>query len=141
MKQPENTEASTRASSRGPTGLVGDVLDHATGIIRGEFDLVRAELQENLNKAMRAIGLLVGALVIILVALNVLAAAATAALAETGMGAGWAALIVGGVLVIIGVVMALKGKNDLSATSLAPTRTTRSIKRDAEVVREAGNGR
>lgn len=138
MTDPQPTTAAKARNTA--TGLVSDVLEHTAGLVRGEIDLARAELQENLNKAMRAIGLLVGAVVVILVALNVLAAAATAALAETGMGAGWAALIVGGVLAIVGVAMALKGKNDLSAASLAPTRTVRNVRRDADVVKEASNG-
>ena len=141
MASPEpNSEQDTRTRSS-TTGLVGDAFDHVTGLVRGEIDLARAELQENVSKAMTAIGMLVGAVVVVLVALNVLAAALTAALAETGLGAGWAALIVGGVLALIALMMALKGKNDLKLASLAPTRTAKNVRRDAESVREATDGR
>ena len=141
MANPEpNRETDDRPRSS-TTGLVGDALDHVTGLVRGEIDLARAELQENVRKAMMAIGLLVGAVVFLLVALNVLAAALTAALAEAGLGAGWAALVVGGVLAIIALVMALKGRNDLKLVSLAPTRTVKNVRRDAASVREATDGR
>ncbi len=133
--EPHMSSSSKARSST--TGLVGDAFEHITGLVRGEIDLARAELQENTNKAATAIGLLVGAIVVLLVALNVLAAALTAALAEAGLGAGWAALVVGGVLAIIALVMALKGKNDLKLVSLAPTRTAKNVRRDANSVREA----
>ena len=127
-------------TSTGPIGLMSNVIDHTTRLVKGEIDLARAEMQENLSKAIRAIGLIAGSVVVILVALNVLAAAGVAALAETGMGAGWAALLVGGILLVIGIVMVLKGKNDLSLVSLAPTRTATNIKRDVRTVKETTNG-
>ncbi len=121
---------------KGPAGLVGDVLGHAASLVRKELDLARAELSENVNRAGVAIGLLVGALVVALVALNVLAAALVAAIAELGLATGWAALIVGGALAIAAGVMASKGVGDLKLVSLAPTRTAKNIRRDAEAVKE-----
>ena len=137
MDRREPHSSLERPPTRSATGLVGDAMDHASNMVRGEIDLLRAELQENLSRAVRAMGLIVGAVVVILVALNVLAAAATAGIAQTGLGPGWAALIVGGVLLLVGILMVLKGKKDLSAVSLAPTRTARNVREDATAVREA----
>ena len=117
--------------------LMNEVLSHASGLVKGEVDLLRAEVQENLNKAVAAIGLLVAAVVLVLVALNVLAAALVAWLAELGLGAGWSALIVGGALLVIGAILAASGKNKLKLASLAPTRTARNVRRDTEAVKEA----
>ena len=108
--------------------------------MRNEVNLARAEINENVNRAAVAVGLLVGAVVIALVSLNVLAAALVAALAETGLAAGWAAVIVGGVLAIIAFAMVAKGTNDLKLSSLAPSKTARNIKRDAAIVKESYNG-
>ncbi|CTQ31460.1 phage holin family protein [Jannaschia rubra] len=121
---------------KGPTGLIADILGHVAGLVRKEVDLARAEMSENINRAAVAVGLLVGALVIALVALNVLAAALVAAIAELGLDAGWAALIVGGLLAIVAFAMVAKGLNDLKLSSLAPTRTVKNVKRDARTVKE-----
>lgn len=125
------------ANSASGTGLLGDALEHATALVRKEIDLFRAELQEQTSKAAAAVGMLAAAGVLALAALNVLAAALVAWLTETGLDAGWSALIVGGVLAIIAIGLAVKGKNDLSLSSLAPTRTAKNIDRDVTTVKEA----
>jgi Na+-driven multidrug efflux pump len=81
------------------------------------------------------VGLLAGALVIALTALNVLAAALVAGLTEWGLGAGWASLLVGVVLGAIALAMALKGRNDLKLSSIAPSRTAKNVQRDAQASR------
>lgn len=117
--------------------LLGDALGHISSLVRSEVDLARAEIDENLKSAGVAIGLIVGAVVVALTALNVLSAALVAGLAEAGIPGGWAALIVGVVFAIIAYLMLNKGTNDLKLSSLAPTRTARNVKRDAQAVKEA----
>ncbi len=118
--------------------LVTETLSHVSSLVRKEVDLARAEMSENAKKAAVAIGLLVGAIVVALVALNVLAAALTIAVAELlGEYAEWAPLIVGGLLALIAFIMVAKGVNDLKGSSLAPTRTVKNVKRDSEAVKEA----
>ncbi len=60
-------------------------------------------------------------------------------MAEAGIPGGWSALIVGVVFGIIAYVMLKKGSDDLKLSSLAPTRTARSLKADAAVVKETYN--
>ncbi|UWR21743.1 phage holin family protein [Sulfitobacter sp. S190] len=126
-------------SSKPASALVGDLMQSVSSLVRKEVDLARAEIDENISRAAVAVGLLVGAVVVALVALNVLAAALIAALAEAGIAAGWAAIIVGGALGLIAFGMMAKGTNDLKLNSLAPTRTAKNIKRDAEAVKESYN--
>jgi protein-S-isoprenylcysteine O-methyltransferase Ste14 len=102
-------------------------------------DLARAEVSENATKAAVAVGVLVGGVVVSLAALNVLTAALVAALTEAGIPAGWSALIVGVALAAVAIAMITKGMNDLKATSLAPTRTAKNVKRDAEALKETYN--
>ncbi|MGY3438046.1 MULTISPECIES: phage holin family protein [unclassified Marinovum] len=126
--------------NRDTATLVSDTLNAVTSLVRGEVDLARAEISENLNKAGVAIGLIVGAVVVALVALHVLAAALVAGLTEAGMDAGWAALLVGLVFGGIAAGMMMKGLSDLQLSSLAPTRTARNVQRDAYAAKEAYNG-
>lgn len=123
-------------SAKGSANLLTEVMGHISNLVRKEFDLARTEVSQNISKAGIAIGLLVGALVVALVALHVLAAALVAGIAELGLDAGWAALIVGGVLAIVAFAMVSKGINDLKLSSLAPTRTVKNVQRDAEAVKE-----
>jgi len=127
-----NTEKST-------TNLVSDMMSQVGNLMRGEVDLARAEISENLNRAAVALGLIVGAIVAALTALNVLAAAIVAGLTEAGLAGGWAALIVGVVFAIAAFVMLKKGMADLKLSSLAPSRTAKNVKRDAMAVKEAYN--
>ncbi len=124
-------------TKKSTTDMLGDALNHVSSLVRKEVDLARAEISENLNKAAVALGLIVGAVIIALTALNVLAAALVAAITNAGIDAGWSALIVGAVLGIIAFVMVGKGINDLKLSSLAPSRTAKNVKRDANAVKDA----
>lgn len=117
--------------------LLTEAMSNVSGLVRSEVDLARAEISENITKAGVAIGMIAGAAIIALVALNVLAAALVAALTEVGLDAGWAALIVGAALGIIAFMLIGKGVNDLKLSSLAPTRTVKNVQRDAAAVKEA----
>ena len=130
----------TDISKKPATELLSDALQSVSSLVRKEVDLARAEINENVSRAAVAVGMLVGAVVVALVALNVLAAALVAALTEAGMAAGWAAVLVGIVLGGIAFAMMAKGTNDLKLSSLAPTRTAKNIKRDAQAVKETTNG-
>lgn len=120
--------------------LVGQALSQTSTLIREELRLARAELSESAAQAVVAIGLLVGAVVVALVSLNVLAAALVAALGELGLADGWAALIVGCTLTISAFLMAQKGVSDLKAAKMAPTRAFQSVKQDARTLKDAANG-
>lgn len=125
-----------QTANKSAGNLLSDAIAHMSSLVRKEFDLARAEMSENATRAAVAVGLLAGALIIALTALNVLAAALVAALAETGLEAGWSALIVGLVLAAIALALALKAKNDLKLSSIAPSRTARNVQRDAQALKE-----
>jgi hypothetical protein len=126
----------THTGTRSAAGLLSDAIAHMSSLVRKEVDLARAEVSENATRAGAALGFLAGGLVIALVALNVLAAALVAGLAEWGLEPGWASLIVGLVLAAIALAMALKARNDLKLTSIAPTRTVKNVQRDAQALKE-----
>jgi K+ transporter len=120
---------------RSAPALIGDLIGHVTELFRKEMLLLRAEMNEKGTEVMTAIGMIAGALVLAITALNVLAAALVAALAEF-MDGGWAALIVGVVLAAIAYLMANGGMKSLKAANLAPRRTAESLSKDATVVKE-----
>lgn len=129
-----------RSEAKSTSSLLADAATHVSGLFRKEIDLAKAELSESVNRAGVAIGLIVGAVVVLLVALNVLSAAIVAGLTEAGIEAGWAALIVGVVYLVIAAIMVRKGTNDLKAANLAPTRTAESVRRDAQALKETIHG-
>lgn len=116
--------------------LLSEALSHVSSLMRKEVDLARAEVNENLKHAGVAIGMIVGAVVVALTALNVLSAALVAALTEAGIPAGWSAVVVGVLLAIVAYVMMNKGTSDLKLSSLAPSRTAKNVKRDAQTMKE-----
>jgi hypothetical protein len=126
----------THTANKSAAGLLTDAIAHMSALVRKEVDLARAEVSENVTRAGVAVGLLAAALVIALTALNVLAAALVAGLAEWGLGAGWAALLVGVVLGVIAFALAMKAKNDLKLTNIAPSRTAKNVQRDAQAIKE-----
>ena len=124
----------TEHSQESTPTLVTEAMSRVSNLVREEFNLARAEMDENLRRALAAIGMLVAAVVIALTALNVLAGALSAALVEMGMAPGWAALTVGAAFGLIAWALMAKGTNDLKLSSLAPTRTAANLKRDANTV-------
>lgn len=117
-------------------GLLGDALAHVSSLVRGEVDLARAEMSENINSAGTAIGIIAGGAIVALTALNILSASLIAAITRAGIPASWSALIVGVLFAIIAFVMIRKGINALKLNSLAPTRTAKNVMRDAQAVKE-----
>ncbi len=129
----------TSMDERSPADLLSDAASRISSLMRKEVDLARAEIDENLKRAIAAAGLLVAAIVFALTALHVLAAALVAAIVELGLEPGWASLIVGLGFALLAFVLAMGGLRGLSASSLAPTRTAESIQADVQMIKETTN--
>lgn len=123
-------------SNKSTGSLLTDAMTHVSSLVRNEVDLARAEVDENLKSAGVAIGVIIGAIVVALTALNVLSAALVKGLAEAGIPEEWSALIVGVIFAIIAYVMINKGMKELKLSRLAPSRTAQNVKRDAQAVKE-----
>ena len=116
--------------------LLSDAINHFTHLIRGEVELAKAEMSRKVSQAVLGLVLIVVAILLALTALNVLAGAVVAAIAATGLSAGWSALIVGGGLLIVALFLVLVGKDRLS---IMPDRTIRNVERDVNTIKEASN--
>ncbi len=117
--------------------LLSDLVRELTTLFRKEGQLIRAELSEKAAQLQAGAGSALAGAIVLLVALNVLAAALVVAVAKLGepdIGGGWAALIVGIVLAVIGAVLVKKGTS--SMTHLAPERSLDQVSRDAHLVKE-----
>jgi len=121
-------------------GLIGDALRETNELARKEIALFRAEMARNARQLVAGLACMVGAAVFAVVALLVLIDAFVKWLA-TIVGSEWlAALIVGGTLFVLAIGMALWARSVLSLSTLAPTRTTRQVRQDAQSLSERVSG-
>lgn len=126
------------AQRRGLFKLIADIPTLLMDLVRGEIESFKQELIGKLKLAGVGIGLLVGAATFLFFALLVLLAAAVLGLA-TVLPAWAAALIVGGAILVIAVILALVGISSLKkGVPPAPTETIKSIKKDVRVIKGTG---
>ena len=114
--------------------LLNDVVTGLGRLVQGELRLARAEATEGLRAASAGLGKIAVAAVLALVGLNVLAGAAVAALAKTGMGPAWAALAVGLGLCVLAWILLSMGRAALRLKALWPDRALRGLRQDAEAI-------
>ena len=120
--------------------LVADALREASELASKEIALFRNEMTSNVRSLFVGLALLVGAAVFGVVALFVLVDALVKWLATVVHSEALAALIVGGVLLVVAVILALVGRNAMSLSTLAPVRTSRQVRQDARVLSEKVSG-
>jgi hypothetical protein len=116
--------------------LLVDLSNSMTTLFRKEIQLARAETSEKVTQVGVALGSIAGGAILALAALIVLLQALVIGIAEAGVPAGWASLIVGIIVAVIAYILIHKGTSDLKASNLAPSRTVDSLKRDAQVAKE-----
>lgn len=116
--------------------LIRDLANDVSTLVRQEMRLARTEAQDKVTQAITAVIAMVAGGLIAFAALIILLDALVYGLTDAGLERWIAALIVGGVVAIIGFILVRKGQNDLSAWSLAPERTTANVRRDVNLVKE-----
>lgn len=115
--------------------IVVDVINQATILMRKEGQLARAELSEKVSQIGTGLGLVAGGAVLIMPGLVVLLEAGVAALQSTGMAPHWAALTVGGAVVVVGLILVAVGIMRFKAKNLVPSKTIEQLQRDAAVAK------
>lgn len=120
--------------------LLGDALRETSDLARKEMALFRTEMTSNVRTLFIGLALMVGAGVFGVVALFVLVDALVKWLATVVHSEALSALIVGGLLLVVAIVFALIGRNAMSLSTLAPTRTTRQMRQDARALSERVSG-
>ena len=119
-------------------GLVGEALRESTDLAQKEFTLFKTEISQNLRTLFMGLAMMVAAAVFAIAAVMLFTESLVKWLATVVNSEALAALIVGGVMAVIAIGLGLWGRNAMTASSLTPQRTMRSLKRDAEVLSERG---
>lgn len=120
---------------------VGSLLQDAAGdissIVSNEVRLAKAEIRENLHRAVGgAVSALMGAVVLI-PALTLLLFALAFGLAELELVPLWAGALIAAVVgAVIGAILLGRAKAALKPEALAPTRTVDNLKQDKQMVKE-----
>lgn len=120
--------------------LVGEALRESTDLAQKEFALFRTEMTQNVKTIFIGLAMVVVAAIFAIAAIMLFTEALVDWLATVVNSEALAALIVGGVMAVIAIGLGLYGRHAMSASSLAPQRTVRSLKRDAEVLSERVTG-
>ena len=116
--------------------IFSDLIAQFTRLLQKEGQLARAEVSENIGKAATGLGFVIGGAVLLIPALVILLEAAVAAITERGhLAPYWSALIVGGGVLIIGLLLLALGASRLRPSNMIPTRTMQQLQRDASVAK------
>ena len=127
------SENRTRSQTSSIATLFSNLANEVLVLIRKESELAKVEMQEKSRQAMGAVTSIAIAGAVLFSGFLVLLAAAVFGLntvlpPETTP---WlSALIVGGVVVVIGLIMLQAGRSKLKQESLMPSRTIASLRRD-----------
>ncbi|MBB3137014.1 HAMP domain-containing protein [Rhizobium pisi] len=124
--------------------LIGGLVADVTGLLRKEIDLAKTEVSEKFSQALNGVEVVIFGLVLAIGAVGVLLSALVAGLAaflvtqgftETNASA-LASLIVGVVIALIAWAMVSRGLTALRRSNMKLDRTTTSLRRDVDVVKE-----
>lgn len=115
--------------------LLSQLAGNSAALVRDEIELARKEVSEKIIVVRSGIVILAAGSLIALLAILTLTAAAVIGLSKY-VGAGNAALIIGGVLAIIGSITTVVGLGRIKHTSLKPEQTIESLEEDKEWLKE-----
>jgi hypothetical protein len=111
--------------------VIGNISNDLSQLFRQEVELAKAEVKQEAAKAGKAAGFLGGAGFAGYLAVVLLSFALVFGLANV-MDAGWAALIVAVIWLIIGAVLYTNGRKKLKTVDPMPRRTVDTLKEDAQ---------
>ncbi len=126
------------ADLQGPgiQNLIGEALRESSDLARKELTLFKAELAANVKTLAIGAAMMAAAGIFAIAALILFTEALVKWLATVVNSEALAALIVGGGMAAIAVGLVLYGRSTMSAASLAPNRSIKSIQRDTQVLSE-----
>lgn len=136
------SRATLNPPERGPahhetTGkLITSLARDAGQLLRQEVELARAELGEKVDQVRKASGEVAGGAAIAHAGLLFLLLAAFLGLDLVVQEPWLSALIVGGVVTLIGLALLAAARRNLKATSLKLEKSARSLEEDAELARD-----
>jgi uncharacterized membrane protein YqjE len=119
-------ERATHGAGRGIGDLFRELTGETTALLRAEVALARSEIGEKVEQAKTGVtSMLAGSVVLFAGILGLMAAAI---LALSRIWPAWAAaLVVGGAVTLIGLVLVLVGRSRVKTGNLTPDRTMESL--------------
>lgn len=125
------------ADQQSTLSMILDVFRQGSGLVEKEIKLAKTEVGENISRAGFAVGLLLGAAVMAMICLNLLAGALVTLIIAAGIAPGWATLIVAGGFGIVAALLVAKAVHDLKASSLIPNKAMDNVRKDVRTLKEA----
>jgi hypothetical protein len=123
------------SSERSVGSLLQELTSDVSALVRDEMRLAQAEASEKMNQVIIAAVSIFAGFLVAFAALILLLEGVAVGLANY-MPDWIAVVVVGVVTAVVALIMINKGKNDLSTARLAPERTARSVRRDADLAKE-----
>lgn len=118
--------------------LFGQLSQDLGLLVRQEAQLAKSEVQTKISRLTTdLVSLATGGIVTLLGALALTAAVILLLVDPVGLDPWLAALLVGGVLAVVGYFMLQKSLRDLKGIDPTPRRTVENIKEDIQLAREA----
>lgn len=128
-------DASPASDPRSIPQLLSAFTHDFTSLIRKESELVRAEFSEKTKQLLRGGSEVAGGAILLNAALLILLQALVLGLSKV-MDPTYAALLVGVLVAVVGVVLLRAGVKAAQPSNLSPERTTRQLEKDAQLVKE-----
>ena|SRR5215216_2066445 len=126
----------TQDSTRPLTSLFTDTVAEVTHLFQTEIRLVRAEINEKLSRAANSGVLIAAGAIVMIPAVFILLLAVVRWLAVAGLPEHWGLLLVGLVIAALGVVLLMKGINNLKGSALVPRRSIEQVRADLSIAKE-----
>jgi hypothetical protein len=115
--------------------VISDLLEDVGNLFRQEIELAKAEIGQKVSRVTKdTVGVIVGGVIAYTGVIGLMFALILAIAVYLPLIA--SALIVGGVITLIGVLLLVKSIKDISSMEPAPTRTLRTVKEDVQYVKE-----
>lgn len=134
-----DSDNKTSSTSSSIGSLLTTVMQEISSLVRNEAELAKTEMSEKTDQAMAGIASIAIAGAVLLGGFLTLLAAAVFLLNEVlpPDTTPWlSALIVGGVVTVIGIIMLKAGQKKLQARNLMPNRTMSSLQSDKTVAKK-----
>ena len=125
-----------QADPRSLVELVRDLAQDAANLVRQELRLARSEALERMHESISAGAMVVASAMLAFAGLIILLEAAVFGLETTAGLEPWAAaLIVGGVVCALGLLLLQRARHNLPAGGPGEARTTANLRKDLEMVK------
>lgn len=105
-------------------------------LVQGEIDLALAEIRQNARMMVIGAIMVAVALLLVIVALNLLAETLVLAVVLAGVPIFWAPVVVAVILLVLAAILALWGFSRFRPSRLVPVRAAARLRRDAETLKE-----